>query len=173
MKKKVFLFLLASTIASSAAYAREEFYAEIDGGYDKSLAKGPSDYANMRLGVGTHLFKSEKSKNYFGVEGHLGTNLTGSVWGRHNTPFSVDSFNYYTADIAGLIGYETNNHTDIALKLGIRCDAYDHEVGTHAMIVPQIGIGLGIPVADQLKLTTEVNYRFVGTSANVGLRYTF
>lgn len=188
MKKKIILFLLAATVATSTAYAREEFYAETDGGYDKSLTKGPSDYANIRIGVGTHIFKSEKSKNYFGFEGHLGTNLTSSSWERHNTQYSVDSLNYYTADIAGLIGYETDNHTDIALKIGFRCDAYDklshdskadesrrfdHEVNSHSLIVPQIGLGVGIPLADKLKLTTEVDYRFVGTSANVGLRYTF
>lgn len=179
MKKKICLGLIITTLTTASVYAREEFYMELDGGYDKSLTKGPSDYPTMRIGAGTHLFKSEKSKNYYGIEGHLGTNLLGSSWENHSVHYSVDSMSYYSADISGLIGYETNNHTDIALKLGIRGAVYDNsdrnkeKILTNSVIVPQIGLGLGIPLHDQLKLTTEVNYRFVGASANVGLRYTF
>lgn len=179
MKKKICLCLLSATLITASAYAREEFYMEMDGGYDKSLGNGPTDYPTVRVGVGTHLYKSEKAKNYYGLEAHLGTNVLASSWNHHDTHYSVDSFNYFTADISGLIGYETNNHTDIALKLGIRGGVYDEiersegKIHTSSMIVPQIGLGLGIPLADQLKLTTEVNYRFVGASANIGLRYTF
>ncbi len=125
MKKLVLFTFMSAVITASSVYANEKLYVEMDGGVDKYLLDDASAYAQLRLGVGAQLFKSECTGSFFGAEAHVGTNLSGisldSDWFHDSGVATESPFAHYTFDASAVWGFETQKHYDIGLKLGARC----------------------------------------------------
>lgn len=188
MKKNFVFALIASLIITPAVFARENYYLELDAGADHNLFDSGASFAQLRAGGGVHLYKCEKSGGYYGADIHLGTNISEAKWasndwdGNNYRQYNDSPFTFYSVDSSALFGFETEKHLDIAFKVGVRYDTHhmdnssfdndDCETANNLML-PQIGLAVGIPICQNVKFTTEVDYRFIGASARAGLRYVF
>lgn len=189
MKKLVYMPFCLCLFTTFTAQARVQPYLELDGGYTYHCrVLDESDWAEARFGIGTHYFPDDHGGFFLGLDAHVGTNFGGTNresdigWDRKketisfsyaNETLNYDSFSIFTAEAAGMIGYEFKNQVEIAFKIGVQYLSEPEPCTFQQQWWPELSLGLAFPLTQHLKLTTELDTIVLFSAVRAGLRYQF